>query len=144
MLPRIDLPELILEGHARTGCLDAYTHISEATARMDDLALSVAACLVAGACNLGYTPAVNRGHLALTPARLSYAEQNYVRAETHRAADALEALLWILRPQQPCTVPAQKEVGALDRGVARHTLSDRDRRRARAKRPRVGDGPLST
>lgn len=88
MMPRVDLPELILEVHAWTGCLDVYTHISEASARMDDLALSVAACLMAGACNLGYTPLVNRGHPALTRARLSYVDQNYVRAETHRAANA--------------------------------------------------------
>ena len=88
MMPRVDLPELILEVHAWTGCLDAYTHLSEATARMDDLALSVAACLVAEACNLGYTPVINRGHPALTRRRLSNVGQNYVRAETHRAANA--------------------------------------------------------
>jgi hypothetical protein len=62
MMPRVDLPELILEVHAWTGCLDAYTHISEAYARMDDLALSVAACLVAEGCNLGYSPVIDRGH----------------------------------------------------------------------------------
>ena len=55
---------------------------------MDDLAVSVAACLVAGACNLGYTPVINRGHPALTRSRLSNVDQNYVRAETHRAANA--------------------------------------------------------
>jgi hypothetical protein len=88
MVPRVDLPDLVLEVHAWTGCLDAYTHLSEATARMDDLAVSVAACLLAGACNLGYTPVVNAAYPALTRARLSYVEQNYVRAETHRAANA--------------------------------------------------------
>jgi len=88
MMPRVDLPELILEVHAWTGCLSAYTHISEANARMDDLALSVAACLVAEACNLGYTPVINRSHPALTRRRLSNVDQNYVRAETHRAANA--------------------------------------------------------
>jgi hypothetical protein len=82
MVPRVDLPDLVLEVHAWTGCLDAYTHLSEATARMDDLAVSVAACLLAGACNLGYTPVVNAAYPALTRARLSYVEQNYVRAET--------------------------------------------------------------
>ncbi|MDQ2729676.1 MAG: Tn3 family transposase, partial [Actinomycetota bacterium] len=88
MMPRVDLPDLILEVHGWTGCLGAYTHLSEATARMDDLPLSVAACLVAEACNLGYTPVINRGHPALTRARLSYVDQNYVRAETHRGANA--------------------------------------------------------
>jgi hypothetical protein len=43
---------------------------------MDDLAVSVAACLVAEACNLGYAPVVNRGRPALTRARLSYVHQN--------------------------------------------------------------------
>jgi TnpA family transposase len=88
MVPRVDLPDLVLEVHGWTGCLSAYTHLSEANARMDDLALSVAACLVAEACNLGYAPVVSRGHPALTRARLSYVHQNYVRAETHRAANA--------------------------------------------------------
>ena len=87
MMPRVDLPELILD-HTWTGCLDSYTYISEANARMNDLALSVAACLVAEACNLGYTPVINRGHPALTRRRLSNVDQNYVRAETHRAANA--------------------------------------------------------
>lgn len=88
MMPRVDLPELNLEVHAWTGCLDAYTHLSHANARMQDLALSVAACLVAEACNLGYTPVINRGHPALTRRRLCNVDQNYVRAETHRAANA--------------------------------------------------------
>ena len=76
MVPRVDLPELILEVHAWTGCLNGYTHISESTARMEDLPLSVAACLVTGACNLGYTPVINRGHPALTRSRLSNVDQN--------------------------------------------------------------------
>ncbi len=88
MVPRVDLSDLVLEVHAWTGCLGAYSHVSEAAARMGDLDLSLAACLVAGACNLGYAPVVNRGHPALTRARLSYVDQNYVRAETHRAANA--------------------------------------------------------
>ena len=37
MLPRIDLPELLLEVHAWTGFLDAYVHASGAEARMTDL-----------------------------------------------------------------------------------------------------------
>jgi len=53
MLPRVDLPELLLEVHAWTGYLDQFTHLSEAGARMDDLAVSVAAVLVAEACNVG-------------------------------------------------------------------------------------------
>lgn len=47
MLPQVDLPDLIMEVHGWTGCLDEYTHLSEADARMSELPLSVAACLVA-------------------------------------------------------------------------------------------------
>ena len=36
MLPRIDLPELLLEVHSWTGFLDAFTHGSTST-RMDGL-----------------------------------------------------------------------------------------------------------
>jgi hypothetical protein len=36
MLPRVDLPELILEIAARTRFTDAFTHISERTARATD------------------------------------------------------------------------------------------------------------
>lgn len=88
MLPRIDLSDALLEVHAWTGCLDAYTHISEARARMEDQAISVAAVLVAEACNIGFRPVVKPSVPALTRDRLSHVGQNYVRAETHAAANA--------------------------------------------------------
>jgi TnpA family transposase len=87
MLPRIDLPELLLEVHGWTGCLDEFTHLSETGARMDDLALSVAAVLVAEACNIGLHPAAKPGVPALRRDRLSHVDQNYIRAETIRAAN---------------------------------------------------------
>ena len=33
MLPRVDLPELLLEVHAWTGFLDAYTHLADVSTR---------------------------------------------------------------------------------------------------------------
>jgi len=56
MLPLVDLPELLLEVHAWTGYLDEFTHVSEAGSRMEDLAVSVAAVLLAEGCNLGFAP----------------------------------------------------------------------------------------
>jgi hypothetical protein len=56
MMPRVDLPELLLEVHAWTGFLDAYTHLADVSARTKDLWVSVAALLVAEACNVGLTP----------------------------------------------------------------------------------------
>ena len=88
MLPRIDLPELLLEVHSWTGFLDAYVHVSGAEARMSDLPRSVAALLIAEACNVGLTPVSDPNTEALTRARLSHVDQNYLRADTHAAANA--------------------------------------------------------
>nr|WP_225983300.1 Tn3 family transposase [Deinococcus wulumuqiensis] len=87
-LPNIDLPELLLEEHARTGFLDAFTHVSEGDTRMGGLAVSMCAVLVAQACNIGLK-AVSRPHVsALTLSRLSWVQQNYLRNETIVAANA--------------------------------------------------------
>ncbi|GGP14693.1 hypothetical protein LDL08_35870 [Nonomuraea glycinis] len=37
MLPRIDLPELLLEVHSWTSFLDAYVHLADISTRMHDL-----------------------------------------------------------------------------------------------------------
>jgi hypothetical protein len=47
MLPRIDLPELLLEVHSWTGFLDAYVHLADISTRMHDLPRSLVALLVA-------------------------------------------------------------------------------------------------
>jgi TnpA family transposase len=88
MLPRVDLPELLLEVHGWTGCLDEFTHISGAGARIEDLSLSVAAVLVAEACNIGLRPVIKPGVPALTRDRLGHVDLSYVRAETIAAANA--------------------------------------------------------
>jgi len=87
MLPRVDLPELLLEVHAWTGFLDEYVHVGELSAKVADLPISMATLLIADGCNVGLTPVIS-GHEALTHARLSRIDQNYVRAETHAAANA--------------------------------------------------------
>lgn len=50
-LPQLDLPELILEMHARTGFGAAFTHASEGNARAGDIATTICAVLVAEATN---------------------------------------------------------------------------------------------
>ncbi|MFI9846761.1 Tn3 family transposase [Nonomuraea sp. NPDC051941] len=89
MLPRIDLPELLLEVHSWTGFLDAYVHLADISTRMHDLPRSLAALLISEACNVGLTPVIKDGDEALTRGRLSHVDQNYVRAETHAAANAI-------------------------------------------------------
>ncbi|MFI7153456.1 Tn3 family transposase [Nonomuraea sp. NPDC050022] len=89
MLPRIDLPELLLEVHAWTGFLDAYVHLADISTRMNHLPTSLVALLISEACNVGLTPVIKAGDEALTRGRLSHVDQNYVRAETHAAANAI-------------------------------------------------------
>lgn len=88
-LPRADLPEVLLEIHAQTGFADAFTHISESNARVEDLATSICAVLLAEACNIGLRPLVRRDVPALTRERLLYVQQNYLRAETIARANVL-------------------------------------------------------
>ena len=88
LLPRVDLTELILEIHARTSFLDEFTHVSESTARADDLPISLCAVLLAEACNIGLEPLIKHHIPALTRHRLSWVKQNYIRAETLAKANA--------------------------------------------------------
>ncbi len=92
MLPRVDLPDVLMEVHAWTGCFDDFHHhaLADQTrgSRIEDLAVSLAAVFIAEGCNLGYTPVVVPGVPALTRDRLSHVNQNYVRAETITAANA--------------------------------------------------------
>jgi len=89
MLPAIDLPELLLEVHAWTEFLDAYVHVSGSNTRLNGLPVTIAALLIADGCNVGFTPVTNPAIEALTLGRLSHVDQNYVRAETHAAANRL-------------------------------------------------------
>jgi TnpA family transposase len=82
LLPRVDLPELLLEIHAHTGFATEFTHISEGAARMEDLPISLCAVLLAEACNIGLEPVVRADIPALTRGRLSWVQQNYIRADT--------------------------------------------------------------
>ncbi|HVI19512.1 MAG TPA: Tn3 family transposase, partial [Gaiellales bacterium] len=87
-LPRVDLPELLLEMHARTGFADGFTHASEGGARAGGIATSLCAVLLAEACNTGFEPLIRRDNPALRRSRLSWVRQNYIRAETLTRANA--------------------------------------------------------
>jgi len=92
--PRIDLPEALLEIHARTGFADEFTHLSEGRARVSDLPTSLCAVLLAQACNIGLEPLVRPDTPALTRRRLGWVQQNYLRAETLVRANARLEVLW--------------------------------------------------
>jgi len=88
-LPQLDLPELILEMHARTGFGAAFTHASEGNARAGDIATTICAVLVAEATNTGFEPLLRPEMPAIRRSRLSWVKQNFMRAETLTTANAL-------------------------------------------------------
>nr|WSZ95889.1 Tn3 family transposase [Streptomyces sp. NBC_00857] len=87
MMPRVDLPEVLLEVFSWTGADQAFTSITGGEARLRDLHVTVAALLVAHGCNVGYTPVIG-GIDALKYGTLSHVDQTYLRLATYRAANA--------------------------------------------------------
>ncbi len=96
MLPdRVPCSEALLEVCRWTGFADAFTHLSEGRARVEDLNISVCAVLLAEACNISLTEVAQPSLPALSHNRLAWVSQNYVRAETIAAAN--ERLLAVYR-----------------------------------------------
>lgn len=87
MMPRVDLPEAILEVFSWTGADRAFTSITGSESRLADLRITIAALLVAHGCNVGYTPVIG-GADTLTRDRLGHVDHNYLRLATYRAANA--------------------------------------------------------
>ena len=89
MLPRVDLPEVILEVMGWVPEFAAgFTPASGGRSRLDDLHVSVAACLTAQALNIGYSPVAKRGAPALEHARLAHVAGAYLSAEAFSTANA--------------------------------------------------------
>ncbi len=89
MLPRVDLPEVILEVMSwAPEVAQAFTPVSGGRIRMEGLPVSVAACLAAHAMNVGYRPVAKKGVPELERSRLSHVFQNYFRPETLAVANA--------------------------------------------------------
>ncbi|MDH6238571.1 Tn3 family transposase [Cryobacterium sp. CG_9.6] len=87
-IPRVDLPDQILEVAGWTRFPGEFTHVSEGNTSAQNLHLSICAVLLAEACNVGLEPVVHPDNPALTRARLSWTDQNYIRTETIAAANA--------------------------------------------------------
>jgi TnpA family transposase len=88
LLPRVDLPEVLLEVHQKTGFASAFTHLSERKARVKDIEISICAVLLSEACNIDLEPLTRADIPALTADRLSWVKQNYLRQETIIEANA--------------------------------------------------------
>ena len=89
MLPRVDLPEVILEVMGwQPGFVRAFTAAPGSQGRLADLDVSIAACLAAQALNIGYGPVADPGVEALKRDRLGHVSQTYMNAEAYAAANA--------------------------------------------------------
>lgn len=93
-LPVVDLPDLMLEVHQMTAFADAFIHVSERNARIDDLAISICAVLLAEACNIGLEAVVDDNIPSLSTKRLEWIQQNYIRPDT-----ISEANRWLIQAQ---------------------------------------------
>jgi len=87
-LPRVELAELVLEVALRTGFTQAFTHLTDRSARTADFALSLCAALLAEACNTGPEPFIRHDTPALRRDRIAWVKQNYLRDETISAGNA--------------------------------------------------------
>jgi TnpA family transposase len=91
MMPRVDLPEVILEVMSwEPGFGEAFTPVSggRSRLRMKDLDITIAACLTSHALNIGYGPVVKKGAEALERDRIGHVDLNYLRPETYAAANS--------------------------------------------------------
>ncbi|MGB6162286.1 MAG: DUF4158 domain-containing protein [Pseudonocardiaceae bacterium] len=89
MLPKVDLPELILEVMGWVpGFERAFIPAGGNPTRLDDLGLSIAACLAVSAMNLDHTAVIKKGVPALERGRLSHVAQNYLGVEAYAWANA--------------------------------------------------------
>ena len=87
-MPKGAIPDILLEVMQRTRFADAFTHLSERPAQVDNFQISLCAALVAQGCNIGFEPIIRNDHPALRRSRLSWISQNFIRSETLAAANA--------------------------------------------------------
>ena len=92
------VPQVLIKYVAQhTGFLSQFTHVSDSSAYVEDLDLSLSAVLLAEACNIGLTPVIHPEIPALTRDRLSWVRHYFLRAETITRANA-------------CLVQAQRDI----------------------------------
>ncbi|ORI20697.1 Tn3 family transposase [Rhodococcus sp. 1168] len=90
MMPRVDLPEQVLEVMSwHPEFAEAFTHVAGSNARVADLGVSVAAVLCAHSMNVGFAPVVSPGAEALTRDRLHHVDQHYIRPDTMATANTV-------------------------------------------------------
>ena len=87
-MPKAAMPDFFLEVMQRTGFAQAFTHLSERHAQVEQFETSLCAALVAEACNIGIEPVSRQEIPALRREHLAWVTQNFIRPETIAAASA--------------------------------------------------------
>ncbi|MGB0094276.1 MAG: Tn3 family transposase [Solirubrobacteraceae bacterium] len=112
LLPRVDLPEVILEVMSwEPRFVAAFVAASGGQTRLADLHVTIAACLTAHALNIGYSPIAKKGVPALERDRISHVNQNYLGTETYAPAN-----VWLIAAQAGIAL-AQAWGGGLVAGI---------------------------
>ncbi|HAT2076573.1 TPA: Tn3 family transposase [Legionella pneumophila] len=88
LMPRIDFPELLLEANRMTDFTEECSHISDNNSRVSGIEVSLCAVIMADSCNIGLEPLINEDSPQLTRNRLSWVQQNCIRAETIARSNA--------------------------------------------------------
>ncbi|MCG5219378.1 Tn3 family transposase [Streptosporangium soli] len=76
-----------MDGRGCPQFLASLTSLSGASSHLEDLDISVAACLTAQALNITYTPIGVKGVPALERHRLGHVDHTYLRAENYAAGN---------------------------------------------------------
>lgn len=81
LMPRVDLPQLIMEVNNWTRFDRQFLHLNERQAQVKNFETSLCAVLLGEACNIGIQPIHRPNHPVLSSARLNWVKQNYLHAE---------------------------------------------------------------
>jgi TnpA family transposase len=88
-MPNAGIADVFLEVMARANFAQAFTHLSERQANVENFEISLCAALVGEACNIGLEPLVRPEVPALRRDRLSWISQNFIRSETITSANPI-------------------------------------------------------
>lgn len=82
LMPRIDIPDILLEIDKKLEFTKCFIHLSDSEPRMEQFDISMNAILLAEACNIGLPPVTKQNVKALTRDRLMWGKHNYLKSDS--------------------------------------------------------------